>query len=183
MHIITPSIPCYHIHLFLCLCNVHLYLRICFCFCIFVFVFVSLPHHNDQSMHLITVRIPCYCLSSYLCTQRDASICWKSSYTSTQHNAQCIDCINWLEHKTDGSRISSQEAFQGNSKCGQDYNLLEQHWGGRQWPSYDAAMHQLFRFTASLSNIWARFSAKSCLVEAERRRHIPTRSELWSRRW
>ena len=27
-------------------------------------------------------------------------------------------------------------------------------------------MHQLFRFTASLSNIWARFSAKSCLVEA-----------------
>ena len=95
-----------------------------------------------------------------------ASICWKSTHTSTQHNAQCIDCINRLANKTDGSRISSQEAFQGNGKCGQDYNLLEQHWGGRQWPSYDAAMHQLFRFTASLSNIWARFSAKSCLVEA-----------------
>ena len=91
---------------------------------------------------------------------------WNYTNTSTQQNAQCIDCINWLEHKTDGSRISSQEAFQGNSKCGQDYNLLEQHWGRRHWPSYDAAMHQLFRFTASLGNIWARFSAKSCLVEA-----------------
>ena len=106
-----------------------------------------------------------------------ASICWKSTLTThittvvetlptPLHDAQCIDCINRLANKTDGSRISSQEAFQGNSKCGQDYNLLEQHWGGRQWPSYDAAMHQLFRFTASLSNIWARFSAKSCLVEA-----------------
>ena len=173
---------------------VYSYLCISYRLCIFVFVFVRLPLHNDQSMHLITARIPCYCLSSYLCTQRDASICWKSiltthntsrcnsTNTSTQQNAQCIDCINWLEHKTDGSRISSQEAFQGNSKCGQDYNLLEQHWGGRYWPSYDAAMHQLFRFTASLSDIWARFSAKSCLVEA-RWQNDEGNFQLGSRRW
>ena len=91
MHIITPSIPCYHIHLYLGIC-------FCFCLCIFVFVFVSLPLHNDQSMHLITARIPCYCLSSYLCTQRDASICWKS--TLTTHITTVVETLPTPLHNT-----------------------------------------------------------------------------------